>query len=73
MEDKIVSIKGFKAVGITYFGNNSNGEIPRLWEAFNKRYKDIKQKSKSMLFYGICDECHGFRRQISLYCLCRSR
>ena len=56
MKDKIIGIKGFKAVGITYFGNNSNGEIPRLWEAFNKRYTDIKQKSKSMLFYGICDD-----------------
>ena len=55
MEGKIVSIKGFKAVGITYFGNNENGEIPSLWEAFNKRYRDIKQKNKSMLCYGICD------------------
>ncbi|MCB2312595.1 GyrI-like domain-containing protein [Clostridium tagluense] len=55
MEAKIVSIKGFKAVGIPYFGNNSNGEIATLWEAFNKNYKDIKQKSKSMLCYGICD------------------
>ena len=56
MDGKIVSIKGFKAVGITYFGNNSNGEIPNLWQAFNKRYGDIKQKSNSMLCYGICDD-----------------
>lgn len=56
MEGKIINIKGFKAVGITYFGNNTNGEIPNLWEVFNKRYKDIKQKSKSMLCYGICDD-----------------
>ena len=55
MEEKIVSFEGFKAVGIPYFGNNSNGEIPKLWEAFNLRYKDIKQKSKSMLCYGICN------------------
>lgn len=55
MEEKIISIEGFKAVGITYFGNNENGEIPNLWETFNKRYRDIKQKNKSMYCYGICD------------------
>lgn len=55
METKLVDLKGFKAVGITYFGNNSNGEIPNLWQVFNNRYKDIKHKSKSMLCYGICD------------------
>jgi len=55
MEGKIINIEGFKAVGITYFGNNQNGEIPNLWETFNKRYRDIKQKSKSMRCYGICD------------------
>jgi len=55
MEGKVVNIKGFKAVGLTYFGDNNNGEIPKLWEVFNHQYKDIKNKSKSMLCYGICD------------------
>ena len=55
MEGKILTIKEFKAVGITYFGDNENGEIPGLWEVFNKRYGDIKHKSKSMYCYGICD------------------
>jgi AraC family transcriptional regulator len=55
MEGKITSIKGFKAVGLAYLGKNENGEIPKLWDVFNKRYVDIKNKSKSMLFYGICD------------------
>lgn len=55
MESKIVTIKGFKAVGITYFGANSNGEIPALWGVFNNRFSDIKNKSNSMICYGICD------------------
>jgi len=55
MEGKLFNIQGFKAVGISYFGDNANGEIPRLWEAFNQQYKDIKNKSKSMFCYGICD------------------
>jgi AraC family transcriptional regulator len=55
MEVTIVSIEGFKAVGITYFGDNNNGEIPNLWGAFNNHYLNIKHKSNSMLCYGICD------------------
>lgn len=55
MEGKIVNIEGFKAVGITYFGKNNNGEIPSLWGVFNNRFPEIKNKSKSMLCYGICD------------------
>lgn len=56
MEGKIINISEFKAVGITYFGNNSKGEIPALWEVFNKSCKSIKHKSKSQLYYGICDD-----------------
>lgn len=55
MEGKIINVEGFKAVGLTYFGKNQNGEIPTLWQVLNTRYKDIKHKSKSMLCYGICD------------------
>jgi len=56
MEAKIISIHEFKSVGITYFGNNMNGEIPKLWQVFNSRYNDIANKSKSMLCYGICED-----------------
>lgn len=56
MEGKIININGFKAVGITYFGNNNKGEIPELWNVFNKNYNNIRNKSKSMLCYGICDD-----------------
>jgi len=56
MEGKIVNINEFKAVGLTYFGNNNNGEIPKLWEVFNKSCGNIKNMSKSMLCYGICDD-----------------
>lgn len=56
MEGKIISIKEIKAVGMVYFGNNSSGEIPQLWEVFNKSYMDIKHKSTCGLCYGICDD-----------------
>ena len=56
MEGKVLSIKGFKAVGITYFGDNNNGEIPGLWGVFNRSCSAIKYKSKPELYYGICDD-----------------
>lgn len=56
MEGKIININGFKAIGLTYFGSNSNGEIPKLWEVFNSRYKEIKNVSNPMLCYGICPD-----------------
>jgi len=56
MEAKIKSINEFKTVGITYFGNNTKGEIPKLWEVFNSRYKDINNKTKAGLCYGICED-----------------
>lgn len=56
MEGKIVNFKSFKAVGVTYFGSNEKGEIPALWEVFNKRYGEIKHKNNTVLCYGICDD-----------------
>jgi AraC family transcriptional regulator len=56
MEGKVITIEGFKAVGLTYFGDNEKGEIPSLWGAFNKQFGNIPNKHKSMLCYGICDD-----------------
>lgn len=55
MEGKILEVNKFKAVGISYFGDNKNGEIPKLWEAFNKQFMAIQHKSNPMLCYGICN------------------
>jgi AraC family transcriptional regulator len=55
MQGKLVTIDGFKAVGLTYHGDNKNGEVPELWGAFNSRWQDIMHKSSSMLCYGVCD------------------
>lgn len=56
MEAKVTSINEFKAVGITYFGNNINGEISKLWQVFNSRYNEIGSKNKSRLCYGVCED-----------------
>lgn len=56
MKGKVINIKEIKAVGMVCFGNNSKGEIPQLWDVFNKNYMSIKHKSISGLCYGICDD-----------------
>lgn len=56
MEGKIVNLESFKAVGLPYFGDNGKGEIPMLWDAFNKRWNEIKDKNSRMFCYGICDD-----------------
>ncbi len=55
MQGKIVSVDEFKAVGMTYFGDNNNGEIPKMWQIFNQKFMEISNISKPVLFYGICD------------------
>lgn len=55
MEGRVANINELRAVGITYFGDNQKGEIPSLWETFNRQYSEIQHKSKSMRCYGICD------------------
>jgi AraC family transcriptional regulator len=56
MEGKIVNTKEIKAVGYVYYGDNCKGEIPELWNVFNKNYMSIQHKHSSMLCYGICDD-----------------
>lgn len=50
MQGKIVSLDGFKAVGMTYFGDNNNGEIPKMWQIFNQKFMEISNMSKPVLF-----------------------
>lgn len=55
MHGEIISLDEFKAVGIQYFGDNNNGEIPKMWQIFNSKFMEVSSKSNPMLFYGICD------------------
>lgn len=69
MNGLAVDVKGFKAVGMTYFGDNNNGEIPDLWKAFNSQFNNVKDKSIPMLFYGICDSDMDEENRFN-YCAC---
>ncbi len=54
MTPKIIEKKGFKTVGLRYFGNNSENEIPVLWQEFMQRSHEIKHIGKQYHFFGLC-------------------
>lgn len=55
MKPKIVHKDEFKVVGIPYYGDNSNGEIPQIWGVFFKRINEIKNIVDPEISYGVCD------------------
>ena len=52
MKPKIVTRPAFKTVGISYIGKNQSGEIPQMWDVFNRRYNQISAISN--ICYGLC-------------------
>lgn len=54
MEPKFVDIPSFKIVGMRYFGENKNNEIPKLWDEFIKRSNEISDRKGDFTSYGIC-------------------
>lgn len=48
IEDK----EGFVLVGMKYYGNNANDEIGRLWESFESRMGEIKNRVNVDNHYG---------------------
>jgi len=59
MKSEILYKEEFYVVGLRYFGVNQNGEIPALWNEFNKRYDEIENK--------ISDGCMGLCEHIENY------
>lgn len=53
MEPRIVEMEAFNLVGMIYFGENKNGEIPQLWTDFGSRIGRIPNR-KSGSAYGFC-------------------
>lgn len=55
MKAPVVTIQGFTVVGLEYFGNNQNGEIPAMWPVFNEREEEIPNKLP-LGAYGVCSD-----------------
>ena len=54
MKPEIKEKKGFKMVGLRYFGTNEDNEIPALWDKFMVRFGDIRHLGNSDNYYGLC-------------------
>ncbi|MFC1819755.1 GyrI-like domain-containing protein [Thermodesulfobacteriota bacterium] len=54
MEPKIIIKDEFIIVGMRYYGENRNNEIPQLWDRFIPRIHEIKNHINRELSYGIC-------------------
>ncbi len=59
MKPEIIFKEEFYVVGLRYFGNNQNGEIPELWDEFNKRYDEIENKVSGGCI-GLCEHVENF-------------
>lgn len=54
MEEKIVTLPAFTAVGLPYHGKNQNGEIAQVWGKLNTRVSEIEHKTG--VAYGVCGD-----------------
>jgi len=53
MKVPVVTKEAFTIIGIEYFGKNQKGEIPALWQVFNERDEEIKNRMRTAC-YGVC-------------------
>ncbi len=59
MKPEIIFKEEFYVVGLRYFGINQDGEIPRLWDEFNKRYDEIENKVSNGCI-GLCEHIENY-------------
>ncbi len=53
MEPRIVSRKGFKVVGLKYYGSDPANNCPGIWQEFNRRHIEISNRVDDRLAYGL--------------------
>lgn len=58
IETRIVKKSAFKVVGMEWHSIKSQGSIPDMWERFNMREHEIRNKVKPDVAYGICITDH---------------
>ena len=53
MEPKIVQLPQIFCIGVPYYGDNKNGEIPATWPRFNSLSGQIKNKKEPRIHLGV--------------------
>lgn len=54
MEPKIIQKNEFSVIGLEYYGDNKNGEIPAMWGELDKRIHEIPNRINLKTSYGVC-------------------
>lgn len=54
MTPEIKEKKGFKIVGLRYFGANENNGIPKIWDELLERGGEIRHLDNPKHYYGLC-------------------
>ena len=54
MEPRIVKKDAIKMIGLMYFGDNKNWEIPKIWEEFMPLMKTVPNSLQANEAYGLC-------------------
>lgn len=67
MEPKFKNLESFKVVGMRYFGENKNNEIPELWDEFIRRSNEVKNRRNNFTSYGICQALPEMTESDSFY------
>ena len=69
MEPKIVKKEAVKLIGLMYYGDNKNWEIPKIWEEFLPLMKKIPNSLPVRESYGVCFYTESFSKNGLFYYL----
>jgi AraC family transcriptional regulator len=69
MEPKIVKKEAVKLIGLMYYGDNKNWEIPKIWEEFLPLMKKIPNCVPARESYGVCFYTESFSKSGLFYYL----
>jgi|WetSurSiteA1Bulk_404760.scaffolds.fasta_scaffold28201_2 AraC family transcriptional regulator len=67
MEPRIVKREAIKLIGIMYYGDNKNWEIPKIWEEFMPLMKKIPNCLPLQEAYGLCFYTESFSKSGLFY------
>lgn len=54
MEHRIVTKEAFKIIGVKYLSTDNSTTIPETWNKFNRRYREIADRSITIYALGVC-------------------
>lgn len=69
MEPRIIKKDALKLIGLMYYGDNKNWEIPKIWDAFLPMMEKISNRLPVREAYGVCFYTDSFTKNGLFYYL----